>query len=544
MAFNKQGTSTPTFSPDQLGVSGNGNLQVKKSAEQVLFECCASFLYGKDTYYNKSDDVLARFDIALEKVVRDQNWEYLKNLAKFARHEMGMRSMPIYLGVKTAELARKHKLQNPFQREMVFNTIGRADALTEIVALSLSTFGNNKNKLPMAIKRAVADGFNLFDEYQFGKYRAEGKQVWLRDSLRIVRPTPKDEKQSELFKKIATNTLETPKTWEVLISENGQKGKDKKDPLVIWKELVMERKLGYLAMLRNIRNMVEAGMEKDKEMFKAVCDSLANPNFVRKGKVFPYQIYTSIKVVNSLSMMANSRTKLIEALDSAMEAAVDNIPSLGDNVWLILDVSGSMTSPIMPSGKTRYGSGVDRKLYPSALEIAAVFTAACLKKTERGGNAAVTIFSDNAATLSLNRKDSMLTIVEKIFKSSYGGGTNIWAAQALRPKLGFTPDTCILFSDMQVNTLTGHSYYSYGSKGNKPNVLDKLARNMIAFNLNQSETTPASEEQGWLQLTGYSDKVFKFLEYRDEKKAVSVVEILKRHYAKPEGEVVEVSEEE
>jgi len=111
----------------------------------------------------------------------------------------------------------------------------------------LDVFGD-KGKIPMAIKRGVADSMNKFSAYGFSKYNRDGA-VKFRDVLRIVHPVAKDIKQGQIFKQIMEESLETPYTWETELSKNGQlpeaERKSKKD---LWTELLVSGIEGWIEM--------------------------------------------------------------------------------------------------------------------------------------------------------------------------------------------------------------------------------------------------------------------------------------------------------
>ena len=60
----------------------------------------------------------------------------------------------------------------------------------------------------------------------------------------------------EVWKRLIAEELTVPDTWEVALSS----GADKREA---WERLLREQKLGALALLRNLRNMREAGVEED-----------------------------------------------------------------------------------------------------------------------------------------------------------------------------------------------------------------------------------------------------------------------------------------
>lgn len=538
-SFNTKGSSPSVDTT--LGVSAKGNVQLKKSSEQILFETLVSFMYGKDTFHESGNAIIARFDTALADVLRRGQFQFVHNLVHFARHEMGMRSMPIYAGVKTTQLCRSLGVKNPLARETVYNSIGRADALTEIYSLALKTFGNKK-QVPQAVKKAVADAFEQFDEYQFAKYRSEGKAVWLRDVLRMTHPTPANPDRAALYGRIKTNELKTPETWEVEFSKNGQLPVGKREEeREIWKRLLSRRKLGGLALIRNIRNILQSN--PDEELVRLATETLSNPKVVPGNRIFPYQIFQAIKVLDMVGTTVSNKNRFRAALEHALEQSVQNVPDLGDNLWIMIDTSGSMKNPMRPP-MTRKGTPVTDFPRVAVVEMAAIFAAIALKQAARYNyNVVVTGFDSTARHLKLNPRDTVLSITEQLVRQATGGSTNIWAALNLKPTLGFEPKTIMLFSDMQMDNPHMGTRYGYLQGG--ANTLTGFAPEAmkVAFNFSVSETTPASEMEGWMQLAGYSDKVFKFLNMQRPGYANTVVQNLLQGYEVPSRKP-EVEEEE
>lgn len=267
-------------------------------------------------------------------------------------------------------------------------------------------------------------------------------------------------------------------------------------------------KLGMMALLRNLRNIVEAGVEAD--VINIIANKLSNPDEVKKSKQLPFRFINAQRALEDSGL--NVPQKIKSAITKALDSSFSNTPELGKNVWLILDVSGSMTSFPYYSHFNR--NTRNNNTFRSPLDMAALFTAAMVKNCESVDNLTVTLFSDSAKHISLNPHDSIETLHKNILKSSYGGGTNLQAALDQKKGLGYEPDTVIVFSDMQVNRLSG--YHS-------TKILDKDCVK-LAYNFETYESTPLAEDAGWYQLTGFSDKVFSFVNMMRE--GTSIVEAL------------------
>ena len=153
-------------------------------------------------------------------------------------------------------------------------------------------------------KKGLSAAFNKFDEYQFAKYNREAA-VKFKDALFLVHPKAKDETQQELFDKIVRDELSIPYTWETELSTLGQIKYDsqelKKEAVRLkWEELIYSNKLGYMATLRNLRNILEAEVSKDA--LKKVCGYLTDEKAVAKSKQLPFRFlaaYLELKEVKN-----------------------------------------------------------------------------------------------------------------------------------------------------------------------------------------------------------------------------------------------------
>jgi hypothetical protein len=136
--------------------------------------------------------------------------------------------------------------------------IQRADELAEFLALY---WKDGRQPLSAQVKKGLAQAFGKFNEYALAKYDRDG-QVKLRDVLFLCHAKAKDAEQDTLWKRLINGELVTPDTWEVALSS----GADKK---ATWERLLAEKKLFALALLRNLRNMQQAGVS-EQAIFKCL----------------------------------------------------------------------------------------------------------------------------------------------------------------------------------------------------------------------------------------------------------------------------------
>ena len=172
------------------------------------------------------------------------------NLAVEARTMQKLRHTPLFLAVEMC----KYDGTRPYVKEILPKIITRADMLTDFMALY---WADGKCPICNAAKKGLAAAFHNFKEYHFAKYDRDA-EIKIRDVMFMVRPKPTTPLETELYKRIADRTLETPETWEVLLSL----AHTTSEKAAVWTKLITEGKLGGKAMLMNIRNMQNAGVPR------------------------------------------------------------------------------------------------------------------------------------------------------------------------------------------------------------------------------------------------------------------------------------------
>ena len=237
-------------------------------------------------------------------------------LAIEAREQMHLRHVPLLL---LRELARHPLIKD--RPQLLSKTMGRvlqrADEPAEFLALY---WKDKKQPLSKQVKRGLAWSMRRFGEYDLAKYNCDA-EVTPRDVLFMSHAKPKDEVQAALWKRLAANELATPDTWEVQLSA----GADKKET---FERLIREKKLGYFALIRNLRNLEQAGA--DVELVREAI-------LARKGgadKLLPFRYIAA----------ARHAKQFEPQLDIAMQAALAELPMLPGTTIVLVDNSGSMTS--------------------------------------------------------------------------------------------------------------------------------------------------------------------------------------------------------
>lgn len=291
----------------------------RMNAEQALRRSVLSCLLWESEFYEDGEDIAKR----IVDLVAEVPAEKVATLTIEARQQFNLRHVPLLL----LSAAARHK---KLKASTVAATIQRADELTELLAIHAKLNGVEVSKIkpiiPSQMKRGLAQAFTKFDEYQLSKYDRAGA-VRLRDVLFLCHAKPETDEQAALWKRLVGNELKVPDTWEVALSG----GADKKEAFT---RLLAEGKLGYMALLRNLRNMESAGVES----------SVINEAIlVRKGgahRVLPFRFLSAAKAA----------PKFEESLDAAMVANLAQSPKLPGKTVIIVDVSGSMHAMLSAKG--------------------------------------------------------------------------------------------------------------------------------------------------------------------------------------------------
>lgn len=235
--------------------------------------------------------------------------EELASLAVEARKVFNLRHVPLLL------LDVLSKTGPQLMADTTFRTISRVDEMPELLAVY---WRNGRKCVPRQMRKGLAAAFGKFSEYQLAKYDRD-HAVKLRDVLRIARPKPADDNQSHLWKRVVQRSLQTPDTWEVALSG----GADKK---ATFERLLREQNLGYLALLRNLRNMAAAGVDVD--LVRAAIVARAGG----AQSVFPFRYVAA----------ARAAPQFEPYLDQALCEAITELPMYTGKTTVLIDVSGSM----------------------------------------------------------------------------------------------------------------------------------------------------------------------------------------------------------
>ncbi|HEY8998402.1 MAG TPA: TROVE domain-containing protein [Edaphobacter sp.] len=285
---------------------------VTLTPEQALRRSVLACMLWENEFYESGQTIAARIRELVPRVAP----ETVAALAVEARTAMKLRHAPLLLVREMARYASHRALV----ADTLARVIQRADELSEFVAIY---WADGRVPLSAQVKKGLAAAFTRFDEYALAKYDRAGS-VRLRDVLFLSHARPRDNAQAELWKRLVAGELRTPDTWEVALSSGG-------DKRAHWERLLVEGRLGALALLRNLRNMKDAGVSED--YIAAALDTM------RTDRVLPFRFLAAARHAPQWEPM----------LERAMFRSLADADKLAGHTVLLVDVSGSMVAPLSRS---------------------------------------------------------------------------------------------------------------------------------------------------------------------------------------------------
>ena len=456
--------------PKQKTLTENlaGGQAYSQSSEMALVSLLLTS-FVNDQFYRGAQSTLVELKKLSEKV---KDKEFVAKSAIYARDKFGMRSVTHALAAELTSQLNGAEWGKDFYNKVIV----RVDDMTEILSYYLAYKTEKDNpKFPNSLKKGFAKAFDKFDGYQLAKYKGENKDVKLVDIVNLVHPVP-TQRNKEALELLVKGELKNTETWEAKLSAVGQQA-DSEEELAnlksnAWSELIETRKIGYFALLRNLRNIIT----QSPGSVKSACEMLVDEKLIKNSRVLPFRFATAYDEINKVGSSKEVRDVLV-AINQALEVSIHNVPKFEGETLVVMDVSGSMMG--------------------RASEIASLFGAVLAK----ANNCDVMKFATNADYKSYNPLDSVMSI-RNSFKYS-GGGTNF---KAIFQKANKKYDRVIILSDMQ--GWVGYTSPSSEFKSYKK----KFDANPFVYSWDLAGYgTLQFPENNVFCLAGFSDKVFDIM---------------------------------
>lgn len=428
-----------------------------RDTRSELFLLAVANMVGENTFYEKAGDRDDRYEKLIHTVaVQDADWIY--RFLRWLRGDGNMRSASL-VGAAEAVRARLTAAKTgevpngARNRQMVEAVLQRADEPGELLAYWISRYGR---AIPKPIKRGIGDAVGrLYSEFNLLKYDTDSKGFRFADVIDLVHPSPSGIWQGALFEYAldrrhgrgeqipemlgmvgnnaqlrraavqnpdallyAANLRAAGMTWEDALSLVGAKV----DKAKLWTALIPT--MGYMALLRNLRNFDQAGVSD--EVAQTVAARLANAEQVARSRQFPFRFLSAYEQAPSL--------RWGHALDQALQASLANLPAMPGRSLILVDTSASMTSV-----------GISARSKVTPLKAAAVFGVALAARGERVDLCG---FADGVFRHPVAKGASVIREIDRFVSRSgeVGHGTRI--GESLRATYA-SHDRVFLISDMQ-----------------------------------------------------------------------------------------------
>lgn len=396
------------------------------SPEQDLRRSVLSCMLWENEFYEDGVSIADR----IAALVPRCNHAFVGDLAIEAREVYNLRHAPLWLAVN----------MNPHSADVIARVVKRADELGEVISLFWKLKGGRKPSLTSGLKRGICRAFGKFDEYQIAKYNRPAA-VKLKDAVFLAHVPVTD-----ITRKLVADELTVPDTWEVALSG----GADKK---ASFERMLSEQKLGYMALLRNLRNMVTAGVD---------ASLMRDAIIARKGagRVLPFRFVAA----------ARACPQMEPAIDHALLANLSEGPRLSGKTVVLVDVSGSMRAQLsFKSDMTR-------------MDAAATLASMIM------GDVRVFTFSDRLVEVPPRKG---MAGVDAIIGSQHHGWTNLGGAVS-HINQAIEHDRMIVITDEQSHTIVPDP---------------KRTGYMINVASNQNGVGYGK----WVHIDGFSESVLRFI---------------------------------
>jgi 60 kDa SS-A/Ro ribonucleoprotein len=490
---NKSTVSTKVTLPVNT-VNEAGGTAYKLSDKAALAQYAMTGCFN-GTYYVSDKDQLTK----VLELANKCDPKFVAKLAVYARQKGLMKDMPAVLAAVVASKA-------PELLTLIFDRVVDNPKMLRNFVQVLRSGATGRKSLGTRPKKLV-QGYleNLNDEQLF---KADvGNDPSLQDIIKLVHPRPTNKQRSALYgylldKEYAKKDLcKLAKEFESF--KKDMKGEIPDVPFQMltalpltdghWKQIAENATWNQIRM--NLNTFARHNVLTDSKLVSTLATKLADPEQVKRSKTFPYQLFTAY-----LNVESTIPTKLTNALQDAADTSLDNIPEFKGKVFVMVDTSGSMGSPV-----TGNRGSVTTKMH--CVDVAALFAAAILRKNP---DTEIVPFDTSVHVgHRFNPRDSIMTNA-KTLASFGGGGTNCSAALEYVNKKAGKGDLVIYVSDNE-SWVDSRSAYGRGTatmnEWNQFKTRNKDAK-LVCIDIQPNASTQAHDRDDILNVGGFSDQVF------------------------------------
>ena len=473
-----------------------GGIAYTLTSKQQLAQLAATGCLN-NTYYA---DAQSQLDQVL-KLAESLDAEFIAKTAVYARQKGFMKDMPALL---LAVLAQKdvNMLARVFDQVVDNGKMLRNFAqIIRSGAVGRKSFGNRPKKL-MQTWLLTATEKQLLNA-------AVGNSPSLADVVKMVHPKPREAWRAAWFAWLIGKPYDREALSPITRAfEDYKQSREGELPNVPFQMLTaldlncgdwaqIARNGSWQQVRQNLNTFLRHEVFAKSKNIKMVAEKLRDETAIARARVLPYQLLTAYQATSD-----QMPSEIREALQDAMETAVQNVPAIQGKVVVCPDVSGSMHSPA-----TGYRGSATTKT--RCIDIAALVSAAMLRTNPQ---ARVIPFEQITVNVKLNPRDSIMTNAEKLANVG-GGGTACSAPLAMLNREKADVDLVVIVSD---NESWADDSQGWGATTSLMKEWDILKRRcpeakLVCLDIQPYTKAQARNRHDILNIGGFSDQVFSLI---------------------------------
>ena len=473
-----------------------GGIAYTLTPKQQLAQLAATGCLN-NTYYA---DAQSQLDQVL-KLAESLDAEFIAKTAVYARQKGFMKDMPALL---LAVLAQKdvNMLARVFDQVVDNGKMLRNFAqIIRSGAVGRKSFGNRPKKL-MQTWLLTATEKQLLNA-------AIGNSPSLADVVKMVHPKPREAWRAAWFAWLIGKPYDREALPPITRAfEDYKQSREGALPNVPFQMLTaldlnsgdwaqIARNGSWQQVRQNLNTFLRHEVFAKSKNIKMVAEKLRDETAIARARVLPYQLLTAYQATSN-----QMSSEIREALQDAMETAVQNVPVIQGKVVVCPDVSGSMHSSV-----TGYRGSATSKT--RCIDIAALVSAAMLRTNPQ---ARVIPFEQITVNVQLNPRDSIMTNAEKLANVG-GGGTACSAPLAMLNREKADVDLVVIVSD---NESWADDSQGWGATTSLMKEWDILKRRcpeakLVCLDIQPYTKAQARNRHDILNIGGFSDQVFSLI---------------------------------
>lgn len=490
--FNTSGAARPAVTspvssePTPSVRTYEGGAGYQRDTKSELFLLAVANMVGEHTFYETADTRDDRYE-GLVRAATVEDPEWTARMLAWLRGEGNLRSAAL---VGAAEFVRTRQTLGLDQaaqsagrglsRTVIDSVLQRADEPGELLAYWTRRYGR---AIPKPVKRGIGDAVRrLYTERATLKYDTDSKGFRFGDVLELVHPASARDRpwQGDLFEHVIDRRhgrdnpvpesltmlreravlMDIPpgerakilRSWEARAPRFLHDAGMTWEALAGWLQGPMDARaweviiptMGYMALLRNLRNFDQAGVSD--RVAEMVAAKLANPAEVAGSRQFPFRFLSAFKAAPSL--------RWAWALEKGLNHSLANVPALTGRTLILVDMSGSM------------GGSLSARSDLSRAEAAGLFGAALAVRAE---HVDLVQYGTHSAPVPVRGGESVLTLLQRFTGM---GGTNTWGA--VRERYA-GHDRVVIVTDEQSRDSYGREFHPGGMSRTVPMYIWNLA---------------------------------------------------------------------